>query len=370
MSLTQEQIDELKRLDIKATAAPWAYDTTKNDGEYGSGDETHSGFDSFKMQADDSGKVLFDSLNSDAAVVEEFDSDGRAMDAVAHENFRLIEFLRNNAKALIAAAERDLASKSALSDVSADEAITVGDVTMTARDAAEALSAYTHPDVWPVDLLLGDPFIAGAADQLALSRMNESKWELGAFLKSYHAARLSSLLAERDKLRQERDEYRPYYDAVRGFHNGYDAEARKTMTDLKEPESPYAALKDLNDENEEMLSAEIELRLTAERERDEARAVVGRLPVDANGVKLMPGQEVYRTINAAPERSFGKVQSSVYWESVYSGRGSVVNHTVWFRGAVSNEGLSPSLCFASRESALASIAAPDSQPSKGGPSHD
>ncbi len=53
-------------------------------------------------------------------------------------------------------------------------------------------------------------------------------------------------------LRADVERLRPYYDALRQRHNGYDSEARKQMDTLKEPESPYVALDELIDEAEEM----------------------------------------------------------------------------------------------------------------------
>lgn len=52
-----------------AKSAAWSVDTIRNEGEYGSGPDTHSGFDSFAI-LDSEGRVLFDSLNRDGAVTE------------------------------------------------------------------------------------------------------------------------------------------------------------------------------------------------------------------------------------------------------------------------------------------------------------
>ena len=65
-----------KMMASAAMALPLETDTEHNEGDYGSGDESSSGFKSYAI-FDATGKKLFDSLNSDAIEVhEEFDDDG------------------------------------------------------------------------------------------------------------------------------------------------------------------------------------------------------------------------------------------------------------------------------------------------------
>ncbi|WP_353631055.1 hypothetical protein AADG64_09550 [Achromobacter xylosoxidans] len=52
----------------KHSPAPWSVETVRNEGEYGSGPDTTTGFDSYAV-LDANGRTLFDSLNSDVAEV-------------------------------------------------------------------------------------------------------------------------------------------------------------------------------------------------------------------------------------------------------------------------------------------------------------
>lgn len=73
------------------TPGPWSVDTTRNLGEYGNnGPDTRSRFDSYVV-FDDKGRALFDSLNSDAAEVQEEygEDDVHAWDAVGKANLTL-----------------------------------------------------------------------------------------------------------------------------------------------------------------------------------------------------------------------------------------------------------------------------------------
>lgn len=84
-------LDALQALAKAATAGPWEYDTEKNEGDYGAGPDCSSGFDSYVIH-DGKGQTLFDSLNSNAAVVQEdYDEDHfRAWDEVAERNAKFI----------------------------------------------------------------------------------------------------------------------------------------------------------------------------------------------------------------------------------------------------------------------------------------
>ena len=117
-ALTPDALDELRRLHDAATPGPWESDTVENaDAVYGFGDDEGIGFDARAIYSPD-GKVLFDSLNSDAGeVLEEWGDDethGSAWDEVAKQNAALIAATRNALPALIAAAEREQPASSAL----------------------------------------------------------------------------------------------------------------------------------------------------------------------------------------------------------------------------------------------------------------
>lgn len=74
----------------KHSKAPWSVDTVRNEGEYGSGPNTGAGFDSYAV-FDAAGRILFDSLNSDAAEVHavEHEVGVDAWDDVARENLTI-----------------------------------------------------------------------------------------------------------------------------------------------------------------------------------------------------------------------------------------------------------------------------------------
>lgn len=107
-------IEKLKELEATATKGPWETDDTESDGEYGIGDDTHSGFRASTIEAPDGHGgyvVLFDSLNSTASLIEEdHDEDGHiAWDEVARKNAAFIVAARNALPDLLAS----LASKDA-----------------------------------------------------------------------------------------------------------------------------------------------------------------------------------------------------------------------------------------------------------------
>lgn len=98
-------LDALEKAAKAATPGPWEADVVPNFGEYGSGDETQTGFDSYALFAD--GKAIADSINSDTAFVEEeHDVDhARAWDEVARLNFEFMA-LANPATILALIADR------------------------------------------------------------------------------------------------------------------------------------------------------------------------------------------------------------------------------------------------------------------------
>lgn len=74
----------------KHSPAPWSVETVRNEGEYGSGPDTNTGFDSYAV-LDANGRTLFDSLNSDVAEVHAVEHclGVDAWDDVARENLTM-----------------------------------------------------------------------------------------------------------------------------------------------------------------------------------------------------------------------------------------------------------------------------------------
>lgn len=104
---THTDTERLKAMEAAASKGPWECDTTHNEGSYGAGEDVYEGFKSYTILSED-GKVLFDSLNSDAIEVhEEYDEDGAtAWDEIARRNAKLIVAMRNALPDLLDAAER------------------------------------------------------------------------------------------------------------------------------------------------------------------------------------------------------------------------------------------------------------------------
>lgn len=90
--------ETLARLSAEATAGEWDTDTEKSEGEYGTGPDTHSGFDVTVIYGPD-GKSLFDPHNSDMIEVHEDspDEDGyvSAWDETSRRNATFITALVN-----------------------------------------------------------------------------------------------------------------------------------------------------------------------------------------------------------------------------------------------------------------------------------
>lgn len=92
---------------MKHTPTPWEVETVHNEGNYGDGGpDCRSGFDSFCIK-DDSGRILFDTLNSDyrvGVVHEEYDEDDlRAWDEQGRVNAEFIVKSCNSIDSLVAA---------------------------------------------------------------------------------------------------------------------------------------------------------------------------------------------------------------------------------------------------------------------------
>ncbi|HDR9497623.1 TPA: hypothetical protein QDC06_000825 [Burkholderia cepacia] len=96
--------------EIKSTPGPWEIDTIDNCGEYGDGGpDTSTGFKSYAVY-DAKGRVLFDTLNSDAAEIHEqgYDLDHYAWDEVGKRNLTLAQASPDMAEILeIIAADAD-----------------------------------------------------------------------------------------------------------------------------------------------------------------------------------------------------------------------------------------------------------------------
>ena len=85
------QLEELKRLCAAATPGPWTSDCDiQNEGEYGSGEDCHSGFKSYGVYT--SQKLICDTMNSDLIEVrEESDDEGHyAWDETGRRNAEFI----------------------------------------------------------------------------------------------------------------------------------------------------------------------------------------------------------------------------------------------------------------------------------------
>ena len=85
------KLERMKSLCDAATQGEWETDTIRNDGEYGDGEDTHSGFNSYAMY-DSKGLSLFDSLNSQCCSVDcdIYEDGGSAWDETAKRNFAFI----------------------------------------------------------------------------------------------------------------------------------------------------------------------------------------------------------------------------------------------------------------------------------------
>lgn len=94
---TPDLVEILRSLEARATPAPWEVERAHDaDAEFGSGDDTSSGFDNCEMH-DAEGRSLFGSENAALkAIVDDRDDDGgRAWDQVAARNFEFLAEVRN-----------------------------------------------------------------------------------------------------------------------------------------------------------------------------------------------------------------------------------------------------------------------------------
>lgn len=86
----------------------------------------------------------------------------------------------------------------------------------------------------------------------------------------------------------------------------------------------------------------LETAISIAREAAKAKTIVDKLPVDATGQTMIPGQPAYRI------REDGLIQECQFWQSSLHG-----DHVVWFRGPVHDEGLLARDCYSTRELAEA-----------------
>lgn len=173
---------------------------------------------------------------------------------------------------------------------------------------------------------------------------------------SARAARISALEADCAAMTKERDEYRPYYDAIRAAHNGYDPAMRAANPDMREPKTPSDALTDLEREHDAMLHSEIDLRLKAEAELCGLREIVGKLPLTADGVPIIPGTKVWVT-KAIDE---GTLVREFDADSLDSRSACVRNYRGFPGGAMADL----ANCYSTRAAALTALAAPQQPPAK------
>ena len=85
-----------------ATKGPWESDSMRSEGSYGTGEDIHEGFDTYKV-TDEKGNVICDAYNSDVGEVHvEYDEDGaNAWDEVARRNTDFIAHAREDIPALL-----------------------------------------------------------------------------------------------------------------------------------------------------------------------------------------------------------------------------------------------------------------------------
>lgn len=148
-------LEPIKKRLKAATPGPWYSDTTKSEGSYGSGPDTHEGYNAYELCVviNEKVEVLADSLNSTYGMVDvEYDEDGAsAWDDIARRNFDLIadaptdmaamvaeiEILRDCLRALANSADA-VGVKHLDSDDMSDEAVSMQQVTQAARHILSA----------------------------------------------------------------------------------------------------------------------------------------------------------------------------------------------------------------------------------------
>lgn len=105
MIIPDAELDEMERRANAATEGPWESESTKSEGSYGVGDETHEGYEAFEIRAEIRGKWLSiaDSLNAEEGEVhEDFGDDySSAWDEIARRNFNFIANARIDLPRLI-----------------------------------------------------------------------------------------------------------------------------------------------------------------------------------------------------------------------------------------------------------------------------
>lgn len=160
--------DELKELRAKAEAAQrrapglWGSDIEKGSGEYGDGEDDHTGFMVPYMETEH-GKRLFDAHHCDVAEVHvEYDEDGvYAWDEAAREIFNFLSAVQPaTALSLITAAELNAELVEGLE---------------AAREAVHPLLSQSEDNIWrraKIVVDLADALIAKAKGQSNPARIN------------------------------------------------------------------------------------------------------------------------------------------------------------------------------------------------------
>lgn len=149
-------LHEIQERAEKASPGPWKSDSMRSEGSYGIGDDTHEGFDTFKV-TDAKGNTICDALNSDAGEVhEEYDEDGcHAWDEVARRNMDFIAHARADIPFLLSEVERLSRQVEAMREANATLLDRVEDLIL-------ARSPQHSPELWT----RADHIIATVLDEL------------------------------------------------------------------------------------------------------------------------------------------------------------------------------------------------------------
>lgn len=108
MTITPETIELLKRLEAAADVGPWDSDYVATEGSYGTGEDTHEGYDEFIVY-NAKGDPIFSTENAEGGTIEvEYDEDGfkNAWNENSRRNIEFCKAARNHLRGLIEAAER------------------------------------------------------------------------------------------------------------------------------------------------------------------------------------------------------------------------------------------------------------------------
>lgn len=99
MTITADEIRELLTKAEKATPGPWGFDSTKNEGAYGGGEDISEGFNSYAVHSESiddfysNPAVICDTLNSDVALLEEEYDDENSFSAWDEQGRRNMSYI-------------------------------------------------------------------------------------------------------------------------------------------------------------------------------------------------------------------------------------------------------------------------------------